>query len=78
MITFTIEGTEYQAEEGMTWGEWCNSTYNTGGFQAWGVGFILTQDVQQIASIENPSEPIRLEWVIEASADYVVCVEDEF
>jgi hypothetical protein len=31
-ITFTIEGTEYQAEEGMTWEEWCESKYNTGGF----------------------------------------------
>ena len=23
LITFTIDGTEYQAEEGMTWAEWC-------------------------------------------------------
>ena len=29
LITFTIDGTEYQAEEGMTWGEWVNSEYNT-------------------------------------------------
>ena len=26
-----IAGT-YQAEEGMTWGQWVNSSYNTGGF----------------------------------------------
>lgn len=32
LITFTINGTSYQAEEGMTWGEWVNSSYNTGGF----------------------------------------------
>lgn len=31
LITFTIDGIEYQAEEGMTWGEWVNSSYNTGG-----------------------------------------------
>lgn len=31
LITFTIDGTSYQAEEGMTWGEWCNSSYNTTG-----------------------------------------------
>ena len=30
LITFTIGGTEYQAEDGMTWGEWCDSEYNTG------------------------------------------------
>ena len=29
LITFTVDGTEYQAEEGMTWGVWCNSSYNT-------------------------------------------------
>lgn len=31
-ITFTIDGTEYKALEGMTWGEWLESEYNTGGF----------------------------------------------
>lgn len=29
LITFTIDGTTYQAEEGMTWYDWCNSEYNT-------------------------------------------------
>lgn len=29
MITFTIEGSSFQAEEGMTWGEWVESEYNT-------------------------------------------------
>lgn len=32
LITFTINSTSYQAEEGMTWGDWVNSSYNTGGF----------------------------------------------
>ena len=32
LITFSIAGTEYQAEEGMTWTEWTTSEYNTGGF----------------------------------------------
>lgn len=32
MISFTIAGTTYQAESGMTWFEWVNSEYNTGGF----------------------------------------------
>ena len=31
-ISFTIGGTSYQAEEGMTWSEWVASSYNTGGF----------------------------------------------
>lgn len=32
VITFTINGTEYQAEEGMTWKEWVYSEYNVIGF----------------------------------------------
>ena len=32
LITFTVNGTEYQAEEGMTWREWINSDYNKYGF----------------------------------------------
>lgn len=32
LITFTVSGTSYQAEEGMTWGDWVDSSYNTGGF----------------------------------------------
>jgi hypothetical protein len=33
LITFTIDGTEYQAEEGMTWEEFVNSDYNGGNFR---------------------------------------------
>lgn len=32
LISFTVGEVEYQAEEGMTWEEWVNSTYNTGVF----------------------------------------------
>lgn len=32
LITFTVDGIEYQAEEGMTWEEWVNSDYNTDNF----------------------------------------------
>ena len=32
LITFTIDGVEYQAEQGMTWAVWCESSYNTGGY----------------------------------------------
>jgi hypothetical protein len=29
LITFRIDGSEYQAEEGMTWEEWAYSEYNS-------------------------------------------------
>lgn len=32
LINFTINGTSYQAEEGMTWQQWVDSSYNTGAF----------------------------------------------
>lgn len=31
LISFTVSGTEFQAEDGMTWSEWCDSDYNTHG-----------------------------------------------
>ena len=31
-ISFSIDGVVYQAKEGMTWGEWASSAYNTGNF----------------------------------------------
>lgn len=32
LISFMIEGTTYQAVEGMTWGEWVESAFNTGNY----------------------------------------------
>lgn len=37
LISFTIEGTSYQAEEGMTWAEWVESIYNTAEYKAYEV-----------------------------------------
>ena len=36
LITFTIHGTQYQAEEGMTWEEFVNSEYSDDAFDLWG------------------------------------------
>ena len=45
IINFTISGTTYQADyqayEGMTWFEWCNSSYNTDGFTCQGNTFAV-------------------------------------
>ena len=32
LLTLTIDGVEYQYEEGMTWEEWVNSEYNIDGY----------------------------------------------
>lgn len=33
LIQFTIDGAEYQAEDGMTWDQWVDSAHNTGKFK---------------------------------------------
>ena len=50
MITFSIDNVSYQAEEGMTWREWINSSYNTIGL------YVVTESTQSI--IRNPAEKI--------------------
>ena len=39
-LNFTINNVAYQADEGMTWAEWCNSDYNTGGFYIDNNGYV--------------------------------------
>ena len=34
-ITFKIDGTTYEADAGMTWSQWCSSSYNTIGATEW-------------------------------------------
>ena len=46
LITFTIDGVEYQAEEGMTWEEWVNSEYNVNDY------WINSDGVVQISNYE--------------------------
>lgn len=44
-ITFNIDGTEYIADDGMTWSNWVESAYNTGGYiitTTWGYGYVTT------------------------------------
>ncbi len=52
-ITFTIDSTEYTADSGMTWDEWCSSAYNTGDYycengqvwQSWSASLYLTGNI---------------------------------
>lgn len=41
-ITFKIDGLPYTARNGMDWGEWVESEYNTGNFKF--IGYYLTND----------------------------------
>jgi hypothetical protein len=66
LITFTIAGTEYQAEEGMTWVDWVGSEYNTGQFIIQGAYIGLNGELVSDAGgalIQNSS-------IIESNGEY--------
>ena len=57
LITFKIDDTEYQAEEGMTWEEWVNSEYNVdevyilnNGNVIYGLSFIVDASTLSVSS----------------------------
>lgn len=51
LISFTIDGTSYQAEDGMTWAQWVDSSYNTGGFM--NVGTWIGNQFGQSVAIQS-------------------------
>ncbi len=53
LISFTIDGTLYQAEDGMTWPEWCASSYNTDGYTDAG-GHIKNSNGAYVAVTPRP------------------------
>ena len=77
IINFTIEGTSYQAEEGMTWGEWvAEPAYNTVGLEKDGEWYIVDPSTHKTVfkgewETCNPSDVIvadyeySLDWIME-------------
>lgn len=43
-ISFTIDGVTYQAERGMKWSDWTNSSYNTDNWHGEGDGNVTKND----------------------------------
>ena len=72
LISFTIEGTTYQAEEGMTWGEWIESDYNTGGFTNYsGDHSIVVDSTGKGYHLENQDEVIVVSNIIVSNGVYL-------
>lgn len=71
LFTFRIGDVEYQAEEGMTWADWCDSKYNSIGLRIGngpfgqslidGHGSILYNITTN--SVVHPSEKINKEYI---------------
>ena len=52
IISFTIAGITCQADDGMTWEEWVNSSYNTPSFVVWGGG-IWNNGLSKSVNLQN-------------------------
>ena len=85
LISFTVAGYEYQAEEGMTWGEWLDSEYNTGygsyvivekdGFVGYDIGKGLFEEYYYFEYYDESSndyESVLVTTVIVAGKEYSI------
>lgn len=72
LITFIISSTQYQAEEGMTWGEWINSDYNTGGFSS--TSGMVFHRYGAVSSSATALEEQRITCIIEPKQYYIYSV----
>lgn len=77
LIDFTIGITDYQAEEGMTWAQWCDSEYNTCGCIYEGVdGWIYGETLDHIVSTN--SIPIIASDIITSGTNYTWMLDPNY
>ena len=84
LISFTIAGTSYQAEEGMTWEEWVNSDYNTSDYYCSGkIYYNRTNDYMafggsvRIGYTEFDQEVIGSDTITNGMTYYYVTISSE-
>ena len=72
-VIFTIDGTEYTAVEGMDWGAWLASRYNTGNFYGRG-GFVTNEEANQEGKMicKPNGRPVRVIDIIDNSVPYTL------
>lgn len=70
-ITFTITGTTYQADSGMTWGQWVPSAYNTGGYYVLNnyVYYSTAKATYQVSYSNNTS--VQASETIQSGTSYI-------
>ena len=66
-FSFTIGSSTYQAEEGMTWEQWVNSSYNTGGFYLED----YDEEHQSYVLIKNNSGIVAVQGSAESADDII-------
>ena len=73
LISFTIDGISYRAEEGMTWVDWVASSYNTGGFyiiEGTTNGVRFSNGIDNVSSEGFPGEYVNNTSQIVANGTY--------
>ena len=58
-INFSIEDFQFQAEEGMTWKEWVNSEYNSGGACVYNEGSDTIRFVEYSLDVLSSNIPVK-------------------
>ena len=76
LITFTVDGVEYQAQEGMSWEEFINSEYNTGNFIIKN-NYIYTTDDKIVNDNNSVHKMNSDEKVISGGVYYITFPEPE-
>ena len=66
LITFTINGTTYQAMNGMTWGEWVESDYNVDSYKTG----VLHQDFATVGIYSFSKFASDVNVIATASSNY--------
>lgn len=72
LISFTIDGTSYQAEEGMTWTEWVDSKYNVDGFGSGGGSVTNSDDadMRYVCTTSDSADTVNSNDVIQKDYEY--------
>ena len=68
LINFIIDGVSYQAEEGMTWEDWVNSSYNTNGFYI--LDLVRFADDSPVCKHSSGSAPVNSSEIIISNGIY--------
>lgn len=71
LISFIIDGTSYQAEEGMTWAEWCESEYNTDGY-TYDSTEVNSSDDGIVTIVTNGADDVKPQDLIAADESYIL------
>ena len=69
LISFTISGISYQAEEGMTWRDWAGSSYDTLGCFVDSTGYVLFHNGGYVVSNNDYTYVVSTDVIIDGG-DY--------